>query len=100
MKNRLNYAARNQALAASQAALVVDLVFGAEFAFNGADRADLAAGVAGLAQVFVDFDNAAQFTLADDADKIRTIFPAGIGRRIKGLDFENLSSHLDGSPVC
>ena len=40
------------------------------------------------------------WTYTYDADKIRTIFPAGIGRRIKGLDFENLSSHLDGSPVC
>ena len=86
--------ARDQTLAAGEAALVVDLVLGAETAFDGADRANLAAGVAGFAEVFVDFDNASELTLADDAIDIRTLFAAGVSGRREGLDLENFSSHL------
>ena len=91
--------AGHEALTAAQAALVVDLVLGTESADDGVRRANLAAGVAGFAQILVDFDDAAQFTLADGADKIRAVFAAAVGRRVERLDSDGLSSHVDGSPV-
>ena len=90
--------AGNEALTAGKALLVIDLVLGTDAAVNGVNRADLAAGVAGFAQILVDLDNTAQFTLAQRTDKIRTIFAAAAGLRGKGLDFDCFSCHFDGSP--
>ena len=86
--------AADQALTAGQAALVVNLVLGAEVALDGVDRADLAAGVAGFALVFVDFDDAAQLTFADVADKIGAIQTEGVGRRLERRDFDGFCTHL------
>lgn len=86
--------AADQALAARQAALIVNLVFGAEMALNGVDRANFAAGVAGFALVFVDFDDAAQLAFADVADKIGAVQTESVGRRLKRRDFDGFCTHL------
>ena len=86
--------AADQALAAGDATLIVNLVLGAEMALNGIDRADLAAGVASFAQVFIDFDDAAQLALANVADKIGAVQAEGVSRRIERLDSDGFCTHL------
>ena len=86
--------AADQALAAGQAALVVNLVLAAEMTFDGVGWADLAAGVAGFALVFVDFDDAAQLAFADVADKIGAVQTEGVVRRLEGRDFDGFCTHL------
>lgn len=77
--------AADQALTAGHTALIVNLVLGAKMTLNSIDRADLAASIAGFAQVLIDFDDAAQLAFADVADKIGAVQTEGICRRIEVL---------------
>jgi hypothetical protein len=78
--------ASDQALAASQAGIFADRMNNTQAAGDGVNRADLAAGIATDAIVFVDLDHAAQFTATKIANVFRSVFPMRIGRRGKRID--------------
>jgi len=68
-------------------------VFGAETTLNGICRAELAAGVAPNAVIFVDVNNPAQLTLAQIAFVGATVLTVCVFARPEGVDRHRILEH-------
>lgn len=95
--------AGNETLAAVNARVVDDFVFGTETALDGVRRAELAAGIATDAVFLVDVDDPAKLTLAEVADVGGTFFAVSVGARSEGMNRDRFLGHgrlskLDDKP--